>query len=168
VAWQGLGFAADAHVVLQELERVGSRPLIADEAFAAWEHVARYDVAQAVIAPMPSSEASASDAPDADLMSSAKAAWLQMPAEKAQSELENGLRTILARELQLPEAEFELDRPFAEMGLNSVMAMSVRRETEQFVGFELSVTMLWNHPTVESLDDLFDIVESAPAGGVES
>jgi phthiocerol/phenolphthiocerol synthesis type-I polyketide synthase A len=130
-------------------------------------------------------------------MSSAKASWLQMPAEKAQSALENGLRTILARELQLPEAGFELDRPFAEMGLNSVMAMSVRRETEQFVGFELSVTMLWNHPTVESLatylvkklfpaedsgdeidalsgsassvlDDLFDIVESAPAGGVES
>jgi phthiocerol/phenolphthiocerol synthesis type-I polyketide synthase A len=155
--------------------------------------VARYDVAQAVIAPMPSSEASASDAPDTDLISSATAAWSQMPAEKAQSELETGLRTILARELQLPEAEFELDRPFAEMGLNSVMAMSVRRETEQFVGFELSVTMLWNHPTVESLatylvkklfpaedpgedidgladsggsvlDDLFDIVESAPAG----
>ena len=28
VAWQGLGFAADADVVLQELERVGSRPLM--------------------------------------------------------------------------------------------------------------------------------------------
>ena len=93
----------------------------------------------------------------------------------------------------MPEAEFELDRPFAELGLNSVMAMSVRRETEQFVGFELSVTMLFNYPTVASLaaylakkvlpqedsdddvdvladsdssvlDDLFDIVESAPAG----
>src|SRR4029079_9180165 len=112
------------------------------------------------------------------------------------SALESGLRTIVARELQLPESQFELDRPFAEMGLNSVMAMSVRRETEQFVGFELSVTMLWNHPTVESLatylikmlfpadhpgddvdapsdsgssvlDDLFDIVESA-SGGSES
>jgi phthiocerol/phenolphthiocerol synthesis type-I polyketide synthase A len=73
------------------------------------------------------------------------------------------------------------------------MAMSVRRETEQLVGLELSVTMLWNHPTVASLaahlakklvpqehsgddidvlsnsdgsvlDELFDIVESAPAG----
>jgi phthiocerol/phenolphthiocerol synthesis type-I polyketide synthase A len=109
------------------------------------------------------------------------------------SVVENGLRTILARELQIPEAEFELDRPFAELGLNSVMAMSVRRETEQLVGFELSVTMLFNYPTVASLaaylaakvippkesdddgdgkpdsdgsvlDDLFDIVESAPAG----
>ena len=108
------------------------------------------------------------------------------------SELENGLRTILARELQMPEAEFAVDRPFAELGLNSVMAMSVRRQTEQLVGLELSVTMLWNHPTVASLaaylvkklvpeenqgdiealseddssvlDELFDIVESAPAG----
>jgi phthiocerol/phenolphthiocerol synthesis type-I polyketide synthase A len=73
------------------------------------------------------------------------------------------------------------------------MAMSVRRETEQFVGSELSVTMLFNYPTVASLaaylaakvlpqedlddeidgspdsdssvlNDLFDIVESAPAG----
>jgi phthiocerol/phenolphthiocerol synthesis type-I polyketide synthase A len=186
VAWQGLGFAAEAHVVLHELERVGSRPLTADEAFAAWEYVARYPVAQAVIAPMPSSAAPASDS--ADVLSSAK--WSHMTAEEALSELEAGLRTILARELALPEAEFELDRPFAEMGLNSVMAMTVRRETEKFVGFELSVTMLWNHPTVESLatylvkklfpaedsyydidalpestssvlDDLFDIVESS-------
>ena len=94
----------------------------------------------------------------------------------------------------MPEAELELDRPFAELGLNSVMAMSIRREAEQFVGMELSATMLWNHPTVASLatlprqealttgrlgrrrrcdcptrpssvlDELFDSVESAPAG----
>jgi phthiocerol/phenolphthiocerol synthesis type-I polyketide synthase A len=193
VAWQGLGFAADADVVLQELERVGSRALIPDEAFTAWEHVARYDVAQAVMAPLPSSGASVSDPSDADGNSPARLAWSQLPAEDVLSELENGLRTILARELQMTEAEFELDRPFAELGLNSVMAMSVRRETEQLVGLELSVTMLWNHPTVASLaaylakklvpqehsgddidvlsnsdssvlDELFDIVESAPAG----
>ena len=51
----------------------------------------------------------------------------------------------------MPEAELELDRPFAELGLNSVMAMSIRREVEQLVGMELSATMLWNHPTIESL-----------------
>jgi phthiocerol/phenolphthiocerol synthesis type-I polyketide synthase A len=190
VAWRGLGFAADAQVVLQELERVGSRPVIPNEAFTAWEHVARYDVAQAVMAPLGSADVSASDA---DAVSSAKLMWSQLPAEEVLSEVENGLRTILARELHMAEADFELDRPFAELGLNSVMAMSVRRETEQLVGFELSVTMLFNYPTVSSLaaylasqilpredsddevdgppdsdgsvlDDLFDIVESAPAG----
>ena len=71
--------------------------------------------------------------------------------------------------------------------------MSVRRDTELFVGIELSATMLFNYPTIVALaehlakkvcpqlesdseidvlddsdggvlDDLFDSVESAPAG----
>ena len=104
-----------------------------------------------------------------------------------------GLRVILARELHMPEAELEMDRPFAELGMNSVMAMSVRRDTELFVGIELSATMLFNYPTIVSLaghlakkllpqpesdsdfeglgdsdgsvlSELFDAVESAPAG----
>jgi phthiocerol/phenolphthiocerol synthesis type-I polyketide synthase A len=76
------------------------------------------------------------------------------------------------------------------------MAMTVRRDTEQFVGIELSATMLFNYPTIVALaehlakkllphtdsdndsdalgdsdssvlDDLFDSVESAPAGSEE-
>ncbi len=52
VAWQGRGFGADATVTVQELERHGSRPISAEEAFAAWQYVDCYDVAQAVMAPM--------------------------------------------------------------------------------------------------------------------
>jgi phthiocerol/phenolphthiocerol synthesis type-I polyketide synthase A len=140
------------------------------------------------MAPLPSSGvAAATDAP------AISPAWSEMPAEDVRRELEAGLRAILARELQMPEAELALDRPFAEFGLNSVMAMSVRRDTEQFVGIELSATMLFNYPTIIALaehlakkllpqtdsdsesdamgdedssvlDDLFDSVESAPAG----
>ncbi len=187
VAWRGLGFGADAQIALQELERLGSRPITAEEAFAAWNHLERYDVAQAVMAPLGSSDESAVSEPQAT-----SPAWSQMSAEDVHRELEAGLRAILARELHMPEAELELDRPFAELGMNSVMAMSVRRDTEQFVGIELSATMLFNYPTIvalaehlakkllpqaESDDDidalgdstsvlneLFDSVESAPAG----
>jgi phthiocerol/phenolphthiocerol synthesis type-I polyketide synthase A len=188
VAWRGLGFGADAQIALQELERLGSRPVNPEEAFVAWEHLERYDVAQAVMVPLPSSDLSAvSDAHDTS------PAWAQMAPEDVLRELEAGLRAILARELRMSEAELEMDRPFAELGLNSVMAMSVRRETEQFVGIELSATMLFNYPTVASLagylakkllppteadddidglgdsassvlNELFDSVESAPAG----
>ncbi|MDZ4268333.1 MAG: acyl carrier protein, partial [Mycobacterium sp.] len=49
---------------------------------------------------------------------------------------------------RLPESDVHTDRPFAEMGLNSVMAMSIRREVERLVGLELSATMLFNHPTI--------------------
>jgi phthiocerol/phenolphthiocerol synthesis type-I polyketide synthase A len=193
VAWRGLGFAIDAQIVVQELERLGSRPITPEEAFTAWEHVDRYEVAQAVMAPLQSSVGSVSMAPDTDRTSSPTLIWSQMSAENMLSELANGLRTILARELQMPEAELDLNRPFAELGLNSVMAMSVRREIEQFVGIELSATMLWNHPTITSLaehlakkllpqpelgddndmlsdsadsvlSELFDSVESASAG----
>jgi phthiocerol/phenolphthiocerol synthesis type-I polyketide synthase A len=188
VVWRRIGFAAVAQIALQELERLGSRPVTPEEAFAAWEYLEPYDVAQAVMAPLKSSDVSAvSDAQDTS------PAWSQMTAEDVLRELEAGLRTILARELRMPEAELELNRPFAELGLNSVMAMSVRRETEQFVGIELSATMLFNHPTIVSLtaylakkllpqseadeeidalgdsassvlNELFDSVESAPVG----
>ncbi|MGB6209881.1 type I polyketide synthase [Mycobacterium sp.] len=188
VVWRGLGFGTDAQIAMQELERLGSRPVTPDEAFAAWEYLERYDVAQAVMAPLPSS-----DAPAAEDAPAISPRWSEMPAEEVLRELEAGLRTILARELQMPEAELALDLPFAELGLNSVMAMSVRRDTEQFVGIELSATMLFNYPTILTLaehlakkllpqtdsdndvdalrgtdssvlDDLFDSVESAPAG----
>ncbi|MGA8544587.1 MAG: type I polyketide synthase [Mycobacterium sp.] len=188
VVWRGLGFGTDAQIAMQELERLGSRPVTPDEAFTAWEYLERYDVAQAVMAPLPSS-----DAPEADEAPAISPRWSEMPAEEVLRELEAGLRTILARELQMPEAELALDLPFAELGLNSVMAMSVRRDTEQFVGIELSATMLFNYPTIVTLaehlakkllpqtdsdndvdalsgadssvlDDLFDSVESAPAG----
>jgi phthiocerol/phenolphthiocerol synthesis type-I polyketide synthase A len=192
VAWQGLGFASDAQVAVQELERLGSRPVTPDEAFTAWEHLSCYEVAQAVMAPMSSGE-SASAESDAHRILPPKQSWSQMRAEDVLTELEIGLRTILAGELGMPEAELESDRPFADMGLDSVMAMAVRREAEQLVGIELSATMLWNHPTIallaeylakkllpqensESdiglvldsagsvLDVLFDSVESAPVG----
>ena len=190
VAWRGLGFGADAAIALQELERLGSRPVTAEEAFAAWDHLERYDVAQAVMAPLPSSGESADDEPQ-----DTSPVWAEMSSEDVHRELQDGLRAILARELQMPESELELDRPFAELGMNSVMAMSVRRDTERFVGIELSATMLFNYPTIVALaghlakkvlpqteseseldplgdsdDDggilgeLFDSVESAPAG----
>ena len=187
VAWRGLGFATDAHVVLQELERLGSRPVVPAEAFPAWEYVATYDIAQAVMAPMPSGQSGA------DPVSAPVLGWSEMAPDDLLIELEAGLRRILAHELGLPEAGLDADRPFAELGLNSVMAMSIRREAEQLLGMELSATMLWNHPTIAALtaflakkllpqedsddgndvladsagsvlDELFDSVESAPAG----
>ena len=193
VAWQGLGFASDAQIVVQELERLGSRPITPEEAFTAWEHVNCYDVAQAVMAPMQSAEGGASVLSDAHRTTTPARAWSQMSPDDLHAELQNGLRAILAIELRTPEDEVELDRPFAEMGLNSVMAMSIRREVEQLVGLELSATMLWNHPTIATfasylakqlvpeanseddsavaddsadsvLDTLFDSVESVPAG----
>jgi phthiocerol/phenolphthiocerol synthesis type-I polyketide synthase A len=150
VAWRGLGFAADAQIVSEELQRMGSRDITPSEAFTAWEYVDTYDVAQAVVVPVPSPVgADGSTAGDTYLVPARN--WSQMSATDVRNELESGLRTIIAAELRLPEKELDNDRPFAELGLNSLMAMAIRREAEQFVGIELSAIMLFNHPTVAAL-----------------
>jgi phthiocerol/phenolphthiocerol synthesis type-I polyketide synthase A len=186
VAWRGLGFATEAQVVLDELDRVGSRPITPAEAFPAWEFVHTHDVAQAVMAPMPSGQSD-------DAVSAPARAWSEMALEDLLVELEAELTTILSGNLLIAEADIDPTLPFAEMGLNSVMAMSIRRDAERLLGIELSATMLWNHPTISSLaaflakkvrpqeyahdhgdlpfesasnvlDDLFASVESAAAG----
>ena len=191
-AWRDLGFAAAAPAAAEELRRLGSRALAAEEAFAAWEYVHCNDVAQAVVLPVlnggRAGPSSAVASPET------AAAWSAMPADDVRGELSAKIRSVLARELHTPESELDTDRPFIELGLNSMMALSIRREIEQIVGLELSATMLWNHPTVDLLaahltaklvpaetsiadtmtdgaeptesvlDLLFDRIESAPAG----
>lgn len=148
VAWRGLGFAADAQIVSEELQRMGSRDITPEEAFTAWEFADGYDVAQAVVIPVPTA-ADGSGSADSYLLPTRD--WSGLSATEVRAELEDGLRRIIAAELRLPEAELDTDRPFAELGLNSLMAMAIRREAEQFVGIELSATMLFNHPTVAAL-----------------
>ena len=77
--------------------------------------------------------------------------WSHLSAAEVRNEFQTGLRSIVARELRIPESDLEVDRPLAELGLNSLMAMAIRREAEMFVGIEFSATMLFNHPTVAAL-----------------
>ncbi|HET6733561.1 acyl carrier protein, partial [Mycobacterium sp.] len=77
--------------------------------------------------------------------------WSKLSPEKLCRECETGLRTILARELGMPASAVDVDRPFPELGLDSMMAMTVLRDAKKFVGIDLSATMLWDHPTISSL-----------------
>lgn len=74
--------------------------------------------------------------------------WSQMTAPQIVDELTVRLRVILARELGMPESAVDVDRPFPELGLDSMMAMTLLRDAKALVQRELSSTMLWNHPTL--------------------
>ncbi|MGA8543647.1 MAG: beta-ketoacyl reductase, partial [Mycobacterium sp.] len=130
---------------------------------------------------------------DADQADVSAPDWSQLSAQERFSELESRLRTILARELRMSASAINTDQPFPELGLDSMMAMTVLRQTQKLVGIDLSANMLFNHPTISSLatyvadllapqevpqeespdlidagsgvlDELFDQVESASAG----
>ncbi|RFD24047.1 polyketide synthase, partial [Mycobacterium uberis] len=180
VAWRRLGFAANAQIVSDELQRIGSRDITPSEAFTAWEYVDAYDVAQVVVLPVLNPDGSAGfTVADSYLVPARN--WSQMAAAEVRKELESGLRAIIAAELRIAETELDTDRPFAELGLNSLTAMAIRREAEQFIGIELSTIMLFNHPTIallaaylakvvapqnDSLEDQTAILSSASTGSV--
>ncbi|UMB70946.1 type I polyketide synthase [Mycobacterium paraterrae] len=119
--------------------------------------------------------------------------WSTLSTEERLAELQTRLQAILGRELRMSPSSIKLDAPFPELGLDSMMAMTVLKETKKLVGLDVSANMLFNHPTIASLatyvagllapvevpeedsggpatepergvlDDLFDSVESASA-----
>ncbi len=79
--------------------------------------------------------------------------WSTLTAEETVAELRIRLRAILARELGMPAEAVDYDRPFPELGLDSMMAMTLLRDAKQLVQTELSATMLWNNPTLTAFAD---------------
>ncbi|MGH3563775.1 MAG: acyl carrier protein, partial [Mycobacterium sp.] len=81
----------------------------------------------------------------------AKWDWSQVPVENMPDELEVRLRGMIARELGVPPAEVDVNQPFPELGLDSIMALAILREGKQLLGIDISATMFWDHPTISSL-----------------
>jgi len=79
--------------------------------------------------------------------------WSELTPEETVAELRVRLRAILARELGMPAEAVDYDRPFPELGLDSMMAMTLLRDAKQLVQMELSATMLWNNPTLAAFAD---------------
>ncbi len=77
--------------------------------------------------------------------------WSTMTAAQTVAELQVRLRAVLARELGMPEDAVDVDQPFPELGLDSMMAMNLLRDAKQLVRIDLSATMLWNNPSISKL-----------------
>jgi phthiocerol/phenolphthiocerol synthesis type-I polyketide synthase D len=189
------GIEALQALVGGNLTRVGVGRLRLDRAVAATPEFRELGYFQSVVEEFDiSSVDHRSAVDDGDRSDVSVPDWSQLSAEKRLSELEIRLRTILARELRMSASAVNVDQPFPELGLDSMMAMTVLRETQKLVGIDLSANMLFNHPTISSLaaylaellapqqvpqegtadltldsassvlDELFDHVESASAG----
>ncbi|MBE1530418.1 type I polyketide synthase [Actinomadura algeriensis] len=163
--WDGLGFAADARLVDARTRAAGLRPLHADEAFGALDHVLRHGTPQAlVVAPggVPDTppdglladvlaETAAGTGTPADAEPPARRDWAALPPDELEPALTAAVRDAAATELGLPAGDLADDRPLAELGLDSIMGLALRRTLERLTGASLSATTLWNHPTVAAL-----------------
>jgi acyl carrier protein len=80
----------------------------------------------------------------------ATSANTQPPTAKA---LEQWLVQWLAQHLKLSTAEIETDKAFADYGVDSVMAVELAQDLEEFLQLDrpLDATLAWNFPTIAAL-----------------
>jgi 6-methylsalicylic acid synthase len=58
------------------------------------------------------------------------------------------IATAVATELRLPAAELDPRRPLTEMGIDSVMSITIRGKLQKKLPVSLPATLLWTYPSV--------------------
>jgi 6-methylsalicylic acid synthase len=163
---------ASTDFINAELESKGITDVSADEAFSAWMHLAKYDMDHAVvlrsrafepeeILPTPvltdiavrratalSSAAKTDGSPDAT--TSAKG---QIPpaGPERRAFLDEAIRSCVAVVLHMASDEVDSKAALADLGVDSVMTVTLRRQLQQSLKVKVPPTLTWSHPTVSHL-----------------
>jgi phthiocerol/phenolphthiocerol synthesis type-I polyketide synthase C len=66
-------------------------------------------------------------------------------------EISQRLTTMLAAQLRMRPEEISLTQPLSEYGLDSINAVSLAGDIEDWLGFQLPSTLLWDYPTTAAL-----------------
>lgn len=66
-------------------------------------------------------------------------------------EIQEWIVAQVARALDLEVEAVDVQVPFAEYGLDSRTAVGLSGELEDWLGLELSPTLVWDYPTIESM-----------------
>ncbi|MGL4513216.1 MAG: non-ribosomal peptide synthetase, partial [Lacipirellulaceae bacterium] len=72
-------------------------------------------------------------------------------APRTAGEIEAWLGRWLAQRLEIDPTDVARDRPFAELGVDSLTAVELSGELEQELGVKLPPVTAWNHPTPAAL-----------------
>lgn len=68
-----------------------------------------------------------------------------------QEQIQNWLIDNLAQRLGIPASEIDIYEPFASMGLNSVAAVSLSADLEDWLKIQLSPTIVYDYPNIAEL-----------------
>jgi acyl carrier protein len=65
--------------------------------------------------------------------------------------IQSWLTTHLAEHLGLSPEDIDMRKPFTEYGLDSMVGVFLAGDLEDWLGLQLSATVLWEYPTTEML-----------------
>jgi acyl transferase domain-containing protein/acyl carrier protein len=83
-------------------------------------------------------------------------------ATRGASGIEHWLVRRVASILELDPAEIDPSEPFATYGLDSVQAVSLSGEVEEWFGVPVEPTLVWDHPTIRDVARLLERDSRAP------
>jgi 6-methylsalicylic acid synthase len=171
-AWRAMGIANLGEFLAFELASKGITDITVEEGFRAWEEVARYDTAHAVVTrtrildadepvPIPlvadvvqrrartkSTSTSSSDASISVTSENERPTGVALKPYVL-SQIKNCLSTVL----HLGVEEIDDRAAIADLGVDSVMSVALRLEMQKQLGIKAPPSLLWKEDTVKRLVD---------------
>ena len=171
-SWRGMGMAASTDFINAELESKGITDVTKDEAFRAWEHLAKYDMNHGVVLrsrtlddnePLPAPIlADIAVRRRADVGGAGAETERQGSKEVPKSGpalleyLDVAIRTCVAQTLQLTSPEdVDARAALSDLGVDSVMAVALRTQLQKSLGVKMPPTLMWSLPTASHLQKWF-------------
>lgn len=170
-SWRGLGMAASTDFINAELESKGITDVTKDEAFRAWEHLGKYDMANGVVV---RSRALDADEPlPAPILADIAVRRRAEGGTGAESEshgsaevpksgpalleyLDVAIRTCVAQTLQLTSPDdVDAKAALSDLGVDSVMGVALRTQLQKALGVKMPPTLMWSLPTASHLQKWF-------------
>ena len=75
-------------------------------------------------------------------------------------EIRGWLISRLAELMRVSPEEVDVQEPFANFGLNSIDAVSLSGDLEDYLNLPLPATLLWDFPTIETLSQHLSVEAS--------
>ncbi|KAI1334146.1 6-methyl salicylic acid synthase [Xylariaceae sp. FL0016] len=176
-SWRGLGMAASTEFINAELEGKGITDITVEEGFRAWEHLSKYDMDHGVVLrsmafeegePLPvtilediavrksapSDSAGNNDSGGGVSAEAGATGSASMPSggPELKQWLDAKIRGVIAGVLMLSDAD-EVDgrAAIADLGVDSVMTVTLRRKLQSALKVKVPPTLTWSHPTANHL-----------------
>lgn len=161
MAWRGMGMSKSIDATMIEARAHGMDEIDTATALNAWRYCDQASLNYAAIfsptkqshSVLPILSEIFCETGDNTLPDNAS---LSIPIENKQEWLIGDVRKLVAMELKLQEEDVEIKRPLIDMGVDSLMTVSLRVRLRQRYGFEFPPTLLWNNPSVYAIANFID------------
>ncbi|WP_246227847.1 type I polyketide synthase [Mycolicibacterium helvum] len=158
-AWRGLGMGSTSEYVAAQLDAFGMGTVTADDAMRALDIAMRDDDPNIVVLPLlPSATAlpifaDAVSDPEDEADSDGPAHPTKPGRVLDPDSLTQEVLGAVSVQLGVPGTEVDPEVPLFELGVDSIMAVRLRRELEKQTGLSLPPTLLWEHPTTGAVTE---------------